>query len=658
MYSVPHLISTKGDNKGSCRKYAEYLMKENTMFFSHSSNEISLEEGISFIDENSKNRIKKNEARWYAPVYALSEEEAQFVAYKITGRIVENFSDLSPKEQKEYNEYIIELARRFQGEMARNFNKEDLGIKGGENLFYIGVVENKRKYIGTDDEVKLGLKKNGEEKKGFNTHIHIIQSRLANNGKQTMISPMANERKTRVNNLGGKVGFDRNIFANRIEQYFDLITGYIRLVKETFEYKKAKKKGKDLSEFNKIQEVNPFVEVEEEKDEKKEKEEEELQKNPIEEKGEKQETTENTSEKKEYKFSFQPEKTFRRRERKELSKEEKNKEADGIRKLLNEKRILIKERPVVKRKYIPKSEADRIIGNAKILDYFLHLEKVGLLKRQYEKGKDIYYKNLKGELIAVSERGYRNYTRNTWGQIMNAIREMQQVSWSEALAKLIELNNEQVIVPEAKVKKVYKLLKTEDTQKSYLKKPYEELGISEFYAEQYLTSVKFESNGKEITALGMKTRRGGYYVYNPKFNTFNKVGAGGISIVEARVKTQSDYERSRNIVIFPNYVEYLAYLQKYKGRGMKETVFILNDRENTEELLWYLKARIKYTDKIYSFLNDNYVLDKLSENNVEVEDMRASHRIEKSSFLERLTAEKEDIAETPEETIRKMKRKL
>ena len=357
MYSVPHLISTKGDNKGSCRKYAEYLLKENTMFFSHSSNEISLEEGIAFIDENSKNRIKKNEARWYAPVYALSEEEAQFVAYKITGRIVENFSDLSPKEQKEYNEYIVDLARSFQGEMAINFNKEDLGIKGGENLFYIGVVENKRKYIGTDDEVKLGLKKNGEEKKGFNTHIHIIQSRLANNGKQTMISPMANERKTRVNNLGGKVGFDRNIFANRIEQYFDIITGYVRLVKETFEYRKAKKKGKDLSEFNKIKEINPFIEVEEEK------EEEDLKKNPIEEKGEKQETTENTSEeKKEYKFSFfQQEKTFRRRERKELSSEEKKQDADGIGRLLKEKRILLKEKPVIKRKYIPKSEADRIL---------------------------------------------------------------------------------------------------------------------------------------------------------------------------------------------------------------------------------------------------------------------------------------------------------
>ena len=652
MYSVPHLISTKGDNKGSCRKYAEYLLKENTMFFSHSSNEISLEEGIAFIDENSKRRLGENDAKWYAPVYALSEEEAQLVAYKITGRMVENFSDLSPKEQKEYNEYIVDLARSFQGEMAINFNKEDLGIKGGENLFYIGVVENKRKYIGTDDEVKLGLKKNGEEKKGFNTHIHIIQSRLANNGKQTKISPMGNDRKTRVNNLGGKVGFDRNYFTNRIERCFDILTGYVRLVKETFEYRKAKKKGKDLSEFNKIKEINPFIEVEEEK------EEEDLKKNPIEEKGEKQETTENTSEeKKSINFLFNRKKHLEDENSKNLAVRKKKQDADGIGKLLKEKRILLKEKPVIKRKYIPKSEADRIIGNAKILDYFLYLEKVGLLERQYEKERDIYYRNLKGELIAVSERGYRNYTRKTGGQIMNAIREMQQVSWSEALAKLIELNDEQVIVPEAKIKKEYKLLKTEDSQKSYLKKPYEELGISDFYAEEYLTSVKFESNGKEITALGMKTRRGGYYVYNPKFNTFNKVGGGGISIVEARVKTESDYERSRNIVIFPNYVEYLAYLQKYKGRGMKETVFILNDRENTKELLWYIKARSRYTDKVYSFLDDNYVLDKLSENNVEVEDMRASHRIEKSSFLERLTAEKEDIVETPEEIIRKMKRR-
>ncbi len=41
---------------------------------------------------------------------------------------------------------------------------------------------------------------------------------------------------------------------------------------------------------------------------------------------------------------------------------------------------MLKEKPVIKRKYIPKSEEDIIIRNAntKILEYFLYLEKVGL----------------------------------------------------------------------------------------------------------------------------------------------------------------------------------------------------------------------------------------------------------------------------------------
>lgn len=94
------------------------------------------------------------------------------------------------------------------------------------------------------------------------------------------------------------------------------------------------------------------------------------------------------------------------------------------------------------------------------------------MERQYEKERDIYYKNLKGELIAVSERGYRNYTRKTGGQIMNAVREMQQLSWSEALAKLIELNDEQVIVPEAKIKK--EEAKREELQKNSIEPPIKE----------------------------------------------------------------------------------------------------------------------------------------------------------------------------------------
>lgn len=593
MYSVPHLISTKGNNKGSCRKYAEYLLKDNSFFFNHSSDSIDLEEGVLLIDENSKRGLGKEDAKWFAPVYALSEEESQFIAYQLFGREVENFSDLTEQEQKKYNEYVVMLGKGFQDEMAKNFNKEDLGIRTGKDLFYIGVVENKRNYTHQDEEVLMGLKKREEEKGGFNTHIHIIQSRLANNGKYSKISPMSNERKVRTNNLGGKVGFDRNYFKNRMEQYFDRITKYVRNIEETFEYQKAKKKGKDLTDF-KVKELK----IEEVPTEKKEEE-------PL---------------------TVKTKKPIKKKKYSQLSEEDKDKNKEML-KILREKIIQSRERPVVRRKYIPKKEADRIIRNANIVEYFLYLEKIGLVQKQYEKGRDTFYKNLRGDLISVSELGYRNYTAKTGGQIMKAIQEMQNLSWIEALYKIIELNKEEVAVPEIKTKKSFELLQEYETQKGYLRRPYEELGISVFYTDRYLSAFKMNRNGKEFTTLGIKNQSGGYYTYNAKYNTFSKVGKGDISVIPG-----SDKEKSKDVVIFSNYMEYMAYMQVNKMANLKETAIILNDRENTEKLTEYLK---NVKGKVYSFA-DNFTLDRLSDMNIVYKDMREAHGLKNTTFLEQL----------------------
>lgn len=610
MYSIPHLISTKGDNKGSCRKYAEYLLKDNDFFFNHSLDTIDLEEGILLIDENSKRRIKKNEARWYAPVYALSEEESQFIAYHLFGREVQNYSDLTTEEQKKYNQYVIMLGKGFQDEMAKNFNKEDLGIRTGRDLFYIGVVENKRKYTHQDEEVLKGIKKRGEDKKGFNTHIHIIQSRLANNGKQTMISPMANEKKVRTNNLGGKVGFDRNHFSNRVEQYFDRITKYVRNISETFEYKKAKKKGKDLSDFEegifKIDIKNEDVNFN---------------------------SSISVENKKENTLIFKTKKSAKKKKYSEIKQEDKDNNKATMQ-ILKEKIIQSRERPVVKRKYIPKKEADRIISNAKIVEYFLYLEKIGLLQKQYEKGRDTFYRNLRGDLISVNELGYRNYTAKSGGQLMKAIQEIQNLEWIEALYKIIELKNERIEVPEIKIKKSFELLTEYDTQKEYLRKPYEALGISVFYTDRYLSAIRMNVNDREFTALGIKNNSGGYYTYNAKFNNFQKVGKGNISIING-----SDDEKKKDVVIFSNHIEYMAYMQLNKISNLKETAIILNDRENTDKLLKYLKNSVK--GKIYSF-SDNFIIDRLSNENIIYEDMRDSHGVKKSSFLEKLERQKEN----------------
>ena len=130
--------------------------------------------------------------------------------------------------------------------MAQNFNRQEMGIESGKDLMYVGVVENQRIYKGTDEEVIKGLVKSGDRKKGFNTHIHIIQSRRANNERRSKISPMANERRVRENNLGKKVGFDRGAFKTTCDEKFDELTGYGRKIEETFLYKNEVKKGANI----------------------------------------------------------------------------------------------------------------------------------------------------------------------------------------------------------------------------------------------------------------------------------------------------------------------------------------------------------------------------------------------------------------------------
>ena len=243
MHSEVHLKSDIENNKGSCARFAHYLMKYNTHFFSHSRTDITEQEAIEMIDKHIGSGVGKNDDKWYAPTYSLSEQESQYLAFKLFGKNYTDYEELSETERIIWNNKMIEIARGVQDVMASNFNREEIGISSGENLMYVGVVENERYYHGYDDDVKEGKAKSGERKKGFNTHIHIIQSRRANNEKKSKISPLANEKKVRENNLGKKVGFDRGQFKINCDAKFDEITGYKRNIEETFEFRNEIKKN-------------------------------------------------------------------------------------------------------------------------------------------------------------------------------------------------------------------------------------------------------------------------------------------------------------------------------------------------------------------------------------------------------------------------------
>ena len=159
MHSEVHLKSDIENNKGSCARFAHYLMKYNTHFFSHNRTDITEKEAIEMIDKHANRGLCKNDDKWYAPTYSLSEEEAQFLAFKLFGKNYTDYQELNEKEKEIWNETVIELARNFQDVMAENFNRKDLGISSGKDLIYVGVVENERHYHGYDEEGRLIMKK-------------------------------------------------------------------------------------------------------------------------------------------------------------------------------------------------------------------------------------------------------------------------------------------------------------------------------------------------------------------------------------------------------------------------------------------------------------------------------------------------------------------
>ena len=239
MYSKTHSISIKGDNTGSCKSYAEYLDKSEGKFF-NSNGEYEKSEIYVDIDKHSKGQLGKDDAKWYAPIYSFSENESQHIAEKVTGRKVYNYEDLTENEKEKYNEKIKDLAIKYQDEMAANFNKKDIGINDNKDLKWYAKIEHQRQYKGYDEEVKKGMVKSGAEKKGFNTHIHVIQSRKANNEKKSKLSPESSQ-KNRTTKNKVQQGFDRQNYKKRIENTFDRETEYKRGYDEKYEYYRLKK---------------------------------------------------------------------------------------------------------------------------------------------------------------------------------------------------------------------------------------------------------------------------------------------------------------------------------------------------------------------------------------------------------------------------------
>lgn len=221
--------SSKDNNSGSSADYTNYLEKENEnvpeneqeKFFSHDRDKVESFEVIASIDENIKAKGAK-EASFFSVILSPSQEELKHIN--------------NDKDK------LKEFTRSAMDEYAAHFDK---GLKG-DDLVYFAKVEQQREYKGFDNEVKQGLAKQGQQKDGLQTHVHVMVSRRAKE-KGYKISPLNNSKGNKKTK-----GFDRQAFKTKAEQTFDKTTDYKRAVEETYKYMYEQKM---LSTSEKIQEL-------------------------------------------------------------------------------------------------------------------------------------------------------------------------------------------------------------------------------------------------------------------------------------------------------------------------------------------------------------------------------------------------------------------
>ena len=234
-------------NSESCSGLVQYLEKENEiegvgiedreMFFSQDQDKVS-SFGVSNSIDNNKAKLSKNEAKFYMISVNPSQTEMQFMAKQISGRNVSSLEEMTKSEIEKFKLALKDYTRGVMDEYGKNFNK---GLEGKDILYY-GKVEHERHFSRHDKEVKEGLKKAGELKQGFQSHVHVIVSRKDITNK-IRLSPFTNHKNSK-NILNGKevqIGFNRKEFAQNCEKRFDSKFGYDRPLKHSFEYRHTNK---------------------------------------------------------------------------------------------------------------------------------------------------------------------------------------------------------------------------------------------------------------------------------------------------------------------------------------------------------------------------------------------------------------------------------
>ena len=264
-----------------------------------------------------------------------------------------------------------------------------------------------------------------------------------------------------------------------------------------------------------------------------------------------------------------------------------------------------------KRNEFTQEQIDEISNNSSVVDYFLYLEKQGIVNFERKTGHDFYFRT-ENNKYSVNNTGFYDFKTGEGGGIIKAVMNTQNKTWKEALEFLQDFSGVQDYVAERKKHISQSSNEKSSTEISNIITPnndkllayFRERGISKEVLQENTQQIHFSTGEKKYFGIGIENLSGGYEIRNPLAKT--KIGKNDISVIKGN--------KEEEIIVFEGMTDALSFLQlqKENNRNNNRTLIILNSITNADK---FTSRYENFKGKIFLCLDGdkagNYTTEKI-----------------------------------------------
>ncbi|MEN5132102.1 toprim domain-containing protein [Elizabethkingia anophelis] len=263
-------------------------------------------------------------------------------------------------------------------------------------------------------------------------------------------------------------------------------------------------------------------------------------------------------------------------------------------------------------------QIDEISSSNSVVDYFLHLEQIGLVNFERKTGHDFYFRT-ENNKYSVNNTGFYDFKTGEGGGIIKAVMITQNKTWREALEFLRDFSN--IVETEGSAMHIASQRKKHISQSSDEKGSteisniiipnndkllayFKERGISKEILQENTRQIHFSTGEKKYFGIGIENLSGGYEIRNPLAKT--KIGKNDISVIKG--------SKEDEIIVFEGMTDALSFLQLQKENNLQNnrTLIVLNSITNVDR---FTSRYENFKGKIFLCLDGdkagNYATEKV-----------------------------------------------